>query len=138
MILTIDTSDKQTRVSLLKDDLSLISEKECKLNGSLSECLLAEIDKILKGADAEKSDISSIYVHRGPGSYTGLRIGVTIANCIAFSLDIPVFWFDSEHPIGSMDECRTEKSGKSKFTSPVVPYYKNEPHITKPSIAFPR
>jgi tRNA threonylcarbamoyladenosine biosynthesis protein TsaB len=44
----------------------------------------------LSEADLKKSDLNEIKVATGPGSYTGLRVGVAVANALAFALGIPV------------------------------------------------
>ncbi|MCL5283726.1 MAG: tRNA (adenosine(37)-N6)-threonylcarbamoyltransferase complex dimerization subunit type 1 TsaB [Armatimonadetes bacterium] len=56
----------------------------------LSERLLDEIDRLLRVAELNKSDIDGIAVDVGPGSFTGLRIGVMTAKTLAFALKVPV------------------------------------------------
>jgi len=60
-----------------------------------SETLMPAIDHALKFCGVEKRDLSSIYVCQGPGSFTGLRIGIATAKGIAFGLDIPLFTYSS-------------------------------------------
>ena len=55
-----------------------------------SQVLLTTIVKILKKNKIKFSDLISIYVNPGPGSFTGTRVGVTIANTLGFILKIPV------------------------------------------------
>ncbi len=57
---------------------------------NLSEKLLLNIEEILKKNKLNTNDLDGIIVYLGPGSYTGLRIGVTTANAMAYSLSAPV------------------------------------------------
>ena len=85
MKLSIDTSDsKKTIVS--------IGEKifERKNSDLKSQKLLELIDEALKKENIKLTDISEIEVNLGPGSFTGLRIGVSTANALSWALKIPV------------------------------------------------
>ena len=55
-----------------------------------SQALLPLIVKILKKNKLEVSNIKSIRVATGPGSFTGTRVGVAVANALGFALDIPI------------------------------------------------
>jgi len=55
-----------------------------------SQTLLPTIDALLKDSKLSLGDIAQIKVHTGPGSYTGLRVGVAIANALGKLLGIPV------------------------------------------------
>lgn len=65
-------------------------EKEFEAGRQLSECLLKEIDGLLKEAGVTFKDISAIKVKTGPGSFTGIRIGIALANALGFALGAPV------------------------------------------------
>ncbi len=56
-----------------------------------SELMVTEIDNILKRNKIDKKDLDAIVVGIGPGSYTGVRIGVTIAKTIAYALKIKIY-----------------------------------------------
>jgi len=89
MILHIDTKDrKQIRVSLKKNGEVMKSLSEQNEYGS--QVLLPLIEKILKKQKVEYKDLKEIEVETGPGSFTGLRVGVSVANALGFSLGIPV------------------------------------------------
>lgn len=89
MILKIDTKDQKIiRVSLFKEDEKL--EEMSDENQFGSQVLLGLIQKILKNNKLEFSDLKGIEVKTGPGSYTGLKVGVSVANALGFSLGIPV------------------------------------------------
>lgn len=89
MILSIDTSDqKEVRVFLKKEGKVVVSLKEENQFGS--QVLLSLINKALKEAGVALEDLKEIEVKSGPGSYTGLKVGVSVANALGFSLGIPV------------------------------------------------
>lgn len=85
MKLYIDTSDNQKTI------VGLDSGRLEKPTGpDKSQQVLLLIDLILKKHKKTLSDISEIEVKTGPGSFTGLRVGIAIANTLGWSLDIPV------------------------------------------------
>jgi len=85
MILSIDTSDaKEVKIKL--DDLVCSTPS----NKDKSQKVLALIDKVLKSHDKTIHDITEIKVHTGPGSFTGIRVGVSVAQAIGFACSIPV------------------------------------------------
>lgn len=89
MILHIDTKDRKTiKVSLKKDGKIIKSLSEENEYGS--QVLLPLIEKLLKSHRLEFKDLKGIEVETGPGSFTGLRVGVSVANALGFSLGIPV------------------------------------------------
>ena len=88
-VLTIDTSNSRETIVGLK-----IDGQECFLKGR-SKILKAQnvlplIEKILKKQNLKPNDLTAIEVNTGPGSFTGLRVGVAVANTLAWSLKIPV------------------------------------------------
>ncbi|MCL4338760.1 tRNA (adenosine(37)-N6)-threonylcarbamoyltransferase complex dimerization subunit type 1 TsaB [Patescibacteria group bacterium] len=89
-ILYIDTSDnKETVVGLLTKGKKYQISKKTE-NTWISQSLLPLIRKILTSHQMAFSDINGIEVVRGPGSFTGLRVGVAVANALGKLLDIPV------------------------------------------------
>ena len=85
MKLHIDTSNREKIVVGIdgeKFKTEAIKEK--------SQKLLPFINEVLKKKEIKIEDISEIEVNTGPGSYTGLRVGVSVANTIGWALDIPV------------------------------------------------
>ena len=89
MILSIDSKDqKKVTVSLKKNGRLLKSLVEQNEFGS--QVLLPLINKILKEEGIEFKDLREIEVEVGPGSFTGLKVGVSVANALGFTLGIPV------------------------------------------------
>lgn len=89
MILHIDTQDrKAVTVSLKKDGQVVKSLSEKNKYGS--QILLLLIDRLLKTKNLQYENLTGIEVEVGPGSFTGLRVGVSVANALGFSLKMPV------------------------------------------------
>jgi len=85
MKLFIDTSDN-TKIGIGLDDKRWKFEtKEHK-----SQKLLELIDQTLKKQKKSLKDVTKIEVNLGPGSFTGLKVGVSVANALAWTLKIPV------------------------------------------------
>ncbi len=85
MKLYIDTSDREKIIVGLDEKRIVAKAKKEK-----SQLLLKLIQKIIKDSGKKFSDISEVEVVRGPGSFTGLRVGITVANTIAWVLKIPI------------------------------------------------
>tara|TARA_X000001036_G_scaffold66312_1_gene57016 strand:+ start:4676 stop:5350 length:675 start_codon:yes stop_codon:yes gene_type:complete len=89
-ILNIETSTTNCSVAIF-NDLNLIEFAEVNTGDySHSKSLHVFIDSILKKSKIFPKDLSAISVSKGPGSYTGLRIGVASAKGLCFALDIPL------------------------------------------------
>jgi len=89
MILHIDTKDQKTVRVALKNEGSIVEEMIEK-NEYGSQVLLPLIEKLLKKNELDYKDLKGVEVETGPGSFTGLRVGVSVANALGFSLGIPV------------------------------------------------
>lgn len=90
MVLGIDTSEIRKTKVYLKDNRGKTVKilEETRIPGS--QVLLTLIKKILKAQKLDFKDVTGIEVNCGPGSFTGLRVGVSVANALGFSLKIPV------------------------------------------------
>ena len=89
MILYLNTKDqKKVEVALKKEGKVFDSLEEQNEYGS--QVLLPLIEKILKKNKLEFKDLKGIEVETGPGSFTGLKVGVSVANALGYSLGIPV------------------------------------------------
>jgi tRNA threonylcarbamoyladenosine biosynthesis protein TsaB len=89
MILTIRTDKPEAEVGLFKDGKQ-IAYKKWLAHRKLSATLHKQISKLLQSAGQQFKDLDGVVVYNGPGSFTGLRIGVSVANALGYSLDIPV------------------------------------------------
>ncbi len=89
-ILCLETASTNCSVAISVDG-KIIAKKEDRTPGySHAEKLHVFIDAVLKEAKIKLSDLDAVAVSKGPGSYTGLRIGVSAAKGLCFSLNIPL------------------------------------------------
>ncbi len=89
IVLSIDTSNQDTaRVSLEVDGKR--HEKTSQSRVMKAQMVLPLIEELFKEHDLSVTDISEIRVHEGPGSFTGLRVGASVANMLGAILGISV------------------------------------------------
>lgn len=86
--LGIDTSSMTGGVALLKDN-ELVGELVLNIRTTHSERLLPALDRLLADANISVKDLGLVSVVTGPGSFTGLRIGVATAKGLSYALGIP-------------------------------------------------
>jgi tRNA threonylcarbamoyladenosine biosynthesis protein TsaB len=89
IILNIETATTVCSVSLAKDG-DLLALKEINGDYSHAENLTLFIEDVCKQANVKLSEVDAISVSKGPGSYTGLRIGVSTAKGLCYSLNKPL------------------------------------------------
>ncbi|MBC9797803.1 tRNA (adenosine(37)-N6)-threonylcarbamoyltransferase complex dimerization subunit type 1 TsaB [Sinomicrobium weinanense] len=90
VILNIETSTTNCSVCLAKDGMSLAAKEHNDVNYSHSENLHVFIRDVLTEASLDVPDIDAVAVSMGPGSYTGLRIGVSTAKGLCYAQDKPL------------------------------------------------
>lgn len=130
-ILIIDTSDKATGIGLIGN--GILKTKLWTSNKNQSEKLLPYIDKLLKKNQVKPKQLKWISVNLGPGSFTGLKIGVSVANAFGYGLNIPVIGKDHlEGTTGDRIKQLMDLKTTSKKFKQVLPTYGKPPHITKP------
>lgn len=89
LILQIETATTVCSVALAENG-SILSYKEIQQRNVHAEVVTLFIDEVLKTAGKQYSDLNAVAVSCGPGSYTGLRIGISVTKGLCYSLDIPV------------------------------------------------
>jgi len=94
-ILNIETATKNCSVALAKEGKTILCKEIAEEGYSHAERLHVFIDEIIKEASITFQELSAIAVSQGPGSYTGLRIGVSAAKGLCFALDIPLIAVDT-------------------------------------------
>ncbi len=97
VILYIDTSDNKN----IEVGLDIEGEKQVirqPLDKRKAQAVLPLVEKLLKDNQLNLKDLSEIRVNEGPGSFTGLRVGVAIANTLGYLLQIPVNGKESTEP----------------------------------------
>jgi tRNA threonylcarbamoyladenosine biosynthesis protein TsaB len=126
MIILLDSSTAICKISLVDGDMR--QDYEWESDRTLAKWLLGYLDKILKENGKTWTDITAIGVFEGPGSFTGIRIGLTVMNTIADSQKIPIGgargdnWQDEV-----MAKIKAEENEKI-----VLPYYNRGANITIP------
>ncbi|WP_179349161.1 tRNA (adenosine(37)-N6)-threonylcarbamoyltransferase complex dimerization subunit type 1 TsaB [Winogradskyella pacifica] len=90
LVLNIETATTNCSVSLSKDGETLVLKEDNSLGYSHAETLHLFIDEVFKISKIKPSEIDAVAVSKGPGSYTGLRIGVSSAKGLCFALNKPL------------------------------------------------
>lgn len=124
MILIVDTSTPIASVTFVYNDRSEIETWQA--DRQLANGLLGWLDQQLKNRGKTFHDISGMAIYRGPGSFTGLRIGLTVMNTLAESLDVPIVGGTGDD-WQEMTLSRLEQGDDDKI---VLPYYDRDATIT--------
>lgn len=127
MFLFIDTTEDEIILALFEKD-KLINQISEKARYRQSELLLIRIDAFLRKSKGSLDSLKGIIVAKGPGSFTGTRIGVTTANALAFALDIPILGIKKEN-LGFQKLIKKYRS-KIRDKEPILPIYSKPPNIT--------
>ena len=112
MILVIDTSSSYVTVSIINND-TILHEFKRKIDSDIASKIMSIINMELTESSIDIKNINRIFVVNGPGSFTGVRIGVTIAKTIGWALNIKV------NPISSLELMATTKTSK-KYIVPLI------------------
>jgi tRNA threonylcarbamoyladenosine biosynthesis protein TsaB len=94
-ILNLETATRNCSVALAKNGETILCKEIAEIGFSHAEKLHVFIEEIIKEANINFSDLKAIAVSKGPGSYTGLRIGVSAAKGLSFALNIPLISIDT-------------------------------------------
>ena len=94
-ILYLETSSKNCSVAISDDEKLLCVCEEVSENYKQSESLHSFVEWALEGAELSIKDIEAVCLGKGPGSYTGLRIGAASAKGFCYGLDIPLIAVNS-------------------------------------------
>lgn len=126
-ILLIRTDKPESEIYIYDQDKAL-TEYKWEAHRTLAKSLLKIISKQLEEAGLMLSDIEAIGVYEGPGSFTGLRIGITVANTISYSQNIQIVSARGE----SWIRLCVEKLKNNENQEIVLPFYGQDANITKP------
>jgi tRNA threonylcarbamoyladenosine biosynthesis protein TsaB len=94
LILGIETATMDAGVAL-HDGIRVIGEVNLSIGSRHAEALLPSIHHLLAQTGCTMQDLSHVAVDRGPGLFTGLRVGVTTARALAYACDVPVIGVSS-------------------------------------------
>jgi tRNA threonylcarbamoyladenosine biosynthesis protein TsaB len=115
LLLNLETATTNCSVSLAKDGVVIAIKEHDTPNYSHSEQLHVFIEEVLTEASVKLSDLDAVAVSKGPGSYTGLRIGVSAAKGLCFSLDVPLISIETLKSMASQ-----YKSSDHDFIIPLL------------------
>lgn len=127
LILTIRTDKPEAELGLFKDGAKL-AYSEWPAHRRLAETIHAEIRRLLGSQGLELKDIAGVGVFRGPGSFTGLRIGISVANTLADALGLPVVSAAGKNWLDKV--CQMLAAGENERIA--IPEYGAEPNVSKP------
>lgn len=122
LTLAINTASQESALALIQDD-KILGETSWNSHANESTKVLPGLQKLLKDADKKWEDLTHIFVIEGPGAYTSLRVGITIANSLAWTLKIPMLAADVfklwEHRLGEPDRvephCVAIAAGRERY-----------------------
>ena len=95
IILNIETATKNCSVAIAKDGKTIVCKELATENFSHAEKLHVFIEQILAESNVQFSELNAVAVSQGPGSYTGLRIGISSAKGFSYALNIPLIAVDT-------------------------------------------
>lgn len=127
LVLALRTDKPEAEVGLFEDDKQL-EYKTWAAHRQLAESLHSVIYELLQKRGKDWPDIQGIICFEGPGSFTGLRIGLSVANALAYSLDVPIVaagghgW--QAEALAALKDGQNQRQAR--------PEYGRQPHITQP------
>lgn len=123
MYLAIRSDKPEAEIYLLDTNGQIVKQKIWSANRTLARDLPGEIDDLI---NREYDQLVGVIAFRGPGSFTGLRIGITVANAIAYGQGLPI--------VGAMGDdwlkVGIERLSNHEDDQIVLPEYGAVPHIT--------
>ena len=126
LILTIRTDKPVSEIGIYTDQAKL-TYKTWEAHRALAETINEEIASLLQSIDKNLNDVEAIVIYKGPGSFTGLRIGHSVANALAYSLDIPVVAESDDWIEKGIEYLLSGKQSKR-----ALPNYGSAAHVTAP------
>ena len=121
-------TDGPTAHIYLYRDTSCIAQDSWQADRQLAHGLLGWMETFLAGQELTFDEIDGLFVYSGPGSFTGLRIGITVFNTMAATLEIPIVGETGDGWAGLAVDKLTQGSNDQV----VLPFYGAEAKITKP------
>lgn len=127
LILTIRTDKPEAEIGLY-DDSKQLKYETWTAHRQLAETIHTKIEALLKNQQKTWQDLQGIACFQGPGSFTGLRIGLTVANALTYSYRLPIV---------AMQEPRWLERGIHRLLEnendvQAMPFYGADAHITPP------
>ena len=125
MYLAIRSDKPEAEIYVLNGDGSVIKQKIWEAGRTLARDLPGEVDELLAG---DYDQLKGVMVYKGPGSFTGLRIGITVANAIAYGKSIAIVGVAGDDWLAN-GVSRLNSGANDEIA---LPEYGAAPHITPP------
>lgn len=128
MILALKTATGVAEIRLLSDNGRVLAEEDWPADRRMADGLLGHIQTLLARKKTKLDKLNGLVVYRGPGSFTGLRIGITVMNTLSYSLNLPIVG-QTEHDWQRRGAKRLRDGANDQL---VLPEYDAEARITQP------
>ena len=125
LVLTIRSDAPKAKLGLF-NDLDCLGSEEWLADRTLADSIHYKIHGLLEANSKGWDDIEGIVCYEGPGSFTGLRIGISVGNALAYGLEAPIIGARGK----DWQESGIKKLLDGKNNEIVLPHYGSEPHIT--------
>jgi tRNA threonylcarbamoyladenosine biosynthesis protein TsaB len=130
MILTIRTDKPESEIGLYEPDGRQIAYKKWQAHRELSATIHKVAYELLEANSSDWADIKGVVFFKGPGSFTGLRIGASVANALARSNQAPVSSQNGDDWIQKGTVAINLEGTKQARPSVALPEYGSEPRVT--------
>lgn len=127
LILTIRTDKPEAELGLFEDEKRL-AYLSWQAHRQLAETIHVKLKELLESQNQSLCSLQGIVVFKGPGSFTGLRIGLSVANALADSLQLPVV-AEKDEAWCAQGIIRLQKGDNDRMA---LPEYGAPPHTTTP------
>lgn len=127
LIITFKTDNPEAEIGLF-DDAAKIVYLTWPAHRELAETIHLKLRDTLAGQGRQFDDVQGIIFFKGPGSFTGLRIGASVANALADGLGVPIVGTDGQDWISQ----GIERLLRGEADKIALPEYGAPPHITPP------
>jgi tRNA threonylcarbamoyladenosine biosynthesis protein TsaB len=127
LVLTIRTDKPEAEIGLFDDETKLAYET-WQAHRELGMTIHQKITEVLDKAGKQLEDVKGIVAFQGPGSFTGLRIGLSVANALAYARDLPIVAVNGE----DWQKTGVQKIMQGESDTVALPEYGAEATITQP------
>lgn len=125
-ILFIRTDTENAIIGVLGN--GKLAKKEWLAGRELSKTILTVVEEVLEQSGIKKNEIEGVLLYKGPGSFTGLRIGAAVANTFALALNVPIVSENGEQWI----KAGAERLARNENENIAQIEYGGKANITKP------
>ena len=130
--LLLDTSNSFINIYVIEND-DILKEQHIKVEKDMSNVIIPSIKEVFDSLNFNLEDIDKLFVTIGPGSFTGVRIGITVLKTVSFGLNIPIY------PISTLEYLASIETDKKRIISIIdarrgnvfAGYYDNKLNILK-------